>query len=78
MPELNRVTIYQTEGGKWCSFPHERDVKALLSGDTEWEEGYTSCGHGEYVENIYAVAEFCRTHNVTPKAAIYSAVIEYR
>lgn len=45
----------QTDGG-YDSRPKAEHVSALLSGNRSWEERYLDRGHGEYIDNVYALA----------------------
>lgn len=46
----------QTEGGNFSSKPDGADVLVVMLGE-EWDsEVYAKVGHGEYIDNVYAMA----------------------
>lgn len=54
---FNPLTQYrQTAGGDYDSRPKEVDVLYEMLGQYEWEQEYIARGHGEYVQNVRAVA----------------------
>lgn len=46
----------QTDGGNYDSRPRAEHIIALLSDDRSWEAYYLDRGHGEYIDNVYALA----------------------
>ena len=72
------VTINQTVNGDYLSFPKPQDVLSELQGGTgDWAREYADRGHGEYVENVKAVVEFCRQYGISSPEDVQTVLSEY-
>jgi hypothetical protein len=67
------VTIEQTRGGDYSSMPNVDHILQVLNatedqwGKGDWENEAASRGHGEYINNVYKVAAYCKQHGISTK-----------
>jgi len=73
----NLLELDQTATGL-CSDPWNEDVLAALQGERDWAEPYAQAGHGEYIANTEAMAEWCRRYHLTPDQARQDVVWVFR
>ena len=73
--------IHQTIGGLYSSFPRIEDIRDIMAGGDREESvlrTYGDRGHGEYLENCYAVIEEARATSKSAEAVLAEAVVTTR
>jgi hypothetical protein len=73
--------LFQTTGGIYSSFPRIEDIRDIMAGGDREESvlrTYGDRGHGEYLENCYAVIEEVRNTGKTIEDVLANAEVLLR
>jgi hypothetical protein len=73
--------LFQTTGGTYSSFPRIEDIRDIMAGGDREESvlrTYGDRGHGEYLENCYAVIEEACATGKSIESVLAEAVVTTR
>jgi hypothetical protein len=73
--------LFQTAGGLYSSFPRAEDIRDIMAGGDSEESvlrTYGDRGHGEYLENCYAVIEETRATGKSAEAVLAESTVLMR
>jgi len=73
--------LFQTAGGLYSSFPRIEDIRDIMAGGDREESvlrTYGDRGHGEYLENCYAVIEEARATGKSVEAVLAESTVLMR